>query len=66
LLSLRIGLEFVKELLAGGYLAGWCSLSADALGERELYRLRTLRAVDPHGEKPEQEDHRQQQNTPDS
>jgi hypothetical protein len=39
LLSSRIGLELAKELLAGRYLAGRCSLSANALGESELYLL---------------------------
>ena len=58
LLSSRIGLEFAKELLAGRYLAGRCSLSANALGESELYLLlQTLRLVvvdrRRHWEKPE-------------
>jgi hypothetical protein len=62
LLSSRIGLELAKELLAGRYLAGRCSLSANALGKSELYLLllRTLGllrlvVVDQrrHWEKPE-------------
>ncbi len=42
LLSSRIGLELAKELLAGRYLAGRCSLSANALGKSELYLLYLL------------------------
>jgi hypothetical protein len=58
LLSSRIGLELAKELLAGRYLAGRCSLSANALGESELYLLLQtlgLVVVDQrrHWEKPE-------------
>ena len=59
LLSSRIGLEFAKELLAGRYLACRCTLSANALGESELYPLLLqtlgLIVVDQrrHWEKPE-------------
>src|SRR5215207_3322264 len=45
LLSSRVRLEFSKELLACRYLGGRCSLWANALGESELYLLRTLRAA---------------------
>jgi hypothetical protein len=66
---LGIRLEFSKDLLACWYLAGRCTLSANALGESELYLLRTLRAFivakRPHEEKHEH-GHRQQQNGPDS
>ena len=59
MLSSRIGLEFAKELLAGRYLAGRCSLSANALGKSKLYLLLQtlgLIVVDErrrHWEKPE-------------
>ena len=71
LLSSRVGLEFADELLAGRYLAGRCTLSANALNESKLYRLRYLLrtslavVVDPHGERSEQEGY-QQQNAPNS
>ncbi len=59
LLSLRIGPEFANELLAGGYLACRCGLSANALGESKLYLLRTSRAfVD--NQRPHEEDNREQ------
>ena len=71
LLSFRIGLEFAKELLAGRYLAGRCRLSASALGESELYLLRTSRAVvvdhqRPHEEKNHEQGYRRQRNAPGS
>jgi hypothetical protein len=44
-LSSRVRLEFSQDLLACRYLAGRGTLSTNALGESELYLLRTLRAA---------------------
>jgi hypothetical protein len=69
LLSSGVRLEFSKDLLACRYLACRCTLSLNALGESELYLLRTLRALivmwRPQEEKHEQ-GHRHQQNSLDS
>jgi hypothetical protein len=57
--GVRVGLELADELLAGGYLARRCRLSANALGEGKLYLLRTSRAIVEHQRSPEESNHEQ-------
>jgi hypothetical protein len=68
LLGFRIGLEFAYDLLAGGYLVGRRTLSANALGESELYLVQTLPAVVAPllREENHEQGHRHRQNAPDS